>query len=45
MIKTAFRITFGARNVEFYSLLTNSYEVRLATSTSGDKEFQNRKPE
>ena len=39
------RITFGARNVEFYSqlILTNPYEVRLATS--GDKEFQNRKPE
>lgn len=41
------RITFGARNVEFYSqlILTNPYEVRLATSLSGDKEFQNRKPE
>lgn len=34
------RITFGARNVEFYSqlILTNPYEVRLATSLSGDKE-------
>ena len=41
------RITLGARNVEFYSqlILTNPYEVRLATSLSGDKEFKNRKPE
>jgi len=41
------RITFGARNVEFYSqlILPNPYEVRLATSLSGDKEFHKRKPE
>lgn len=26
-------------------LLTNPYEVRLATPLRGDKEFQNRKPE
>lgn len=40
------RITFGARNVEFFSqlILTNPYEVRL-TDLSGYKEFYNRKPE
>ena len=38
------RITFGARNVEFYSqlILTNPYEVRLATS--GIRNFRKENP-
>ena len=40
------RITFGARNVEFYSqlILTNPYEVRLATSLSGIRNFRKENP-